>query len=415
MYWKTLPREEREAWEAKAVIAQAEHRKRYPDWRFRPGANAMARLKFKDGGGGPSRRGRMQAKDPPDRGASGDAGGEVEDIDDEEPPRKPKGKAVAKVRERKMKTKKETEKEKKAAQRYAKITDLLVEGKKGAELEAAVAEWEREAKGRGEKAKNRITEMPQGHVRQSAISRRHSPSLSSRRPHLSLIPDEHTELSSTPDTSSDVAPPPLSTTSETEHDRPFDHDSGGKSSRSRSPEHPSPDPGSSLSKVSLTHMFKRSLSAPAPHHRSSYPSGLPAPASPIQSHPLGEVAAPMDSLGPGHGTAHVRRDTISLPIHSSGYSLTDPYPHYGRLHTQEPHRSFSWQEEEDRRRLENAQEHGYWWTGSTEEGEDDNMYEPRREGSFETSYNVNTEGMGYDEAAVSSFDQGYLKVRSCSS
>ncbi|KAF8879400.1 hypothetical protein BD779DRAFT_1155694 [Infundibulicybe gibba] len=50
MYWKTLPREEREKWEAKAVVAQAEHRRRYPDWRFRPGANAMAKLKVKDGG-----------------------------------------------------------------------------------------------------------------------------------------------------------------------------------------------------------------------------------------------------------------------------------------------------------------------------------------------------------------------------
>jgi hypothetical protein len=86
MYWKTLPREEREAWEAKAVIAQAEHRKRYLDWRFRPGANVMARSKFKDGGGGgPTRRGRPQAKDPPDRGGDYDEpGAEVEDCGDEE-------------------------------------------------------------------------------------------------------------------------------------------------------------------------------------------------------------------------------------------------------------------------------------------------------------------------------------------
>jgi len=31
-YWKTLPREEREIWEAKALVAQAKHRKRYPGW-----------------------------------------------------------------------------------------------------------------------------------------------------------------------------------------------------------------------------------------------------------------------------------------------------------------------------------------------------------------------------------------------
>jgi hypothetical protein len=41
-------------------------------------------------------------------------------------------------------TKKETEKERWAAQQYVKITDLLVEGKKGAKLETVIAEWERE-------------------------------------------------------------------------------------------------------------------------------------------------------------------------------------------------------------------------------------------------------------------------------
>ncbi|KAH9991881.1 high mobility group box domain-containing protein, partial [Russula vinacea] len=34
--WKTLPPAERQLWEKRAVQAQAEHRARYPDWRFRP-------------------------------------------------------------------------------------------------------------------------------------------------------------------------------------------------------------------------------------------------------------------------------------------------------------------------------------------------------------------------------------------
>jgi hypothetical protein len=102
----------------------------------------------------------------------------------------------------------------------------------------------------------------------------------------------------------------------------------------------------------------------------------------------------------GHGLGHVRRDTISFPVHSSDYSFAQS-PH-GRL-------SLSWQDEEERKRLESAQEHGYWWTGSAEEGEDE-MYEPHREGTFEMGYNVNTEGMGFDEAATSSFDQAYLEV-----
>ncbi|KAJ7737773.1 hypothetical protein DFH07DRAFT_92698 [Mycena maculata] len=36
-YWHALPPEERARWEDKARAAQAEHRRRYPDWRFRPG------------------------------------------------------------------------------------------------------------------------------------------------------------------------------------------------------------------------------------------------------------------------------------------------------------------------------------------------------------------------------------------
>jgi hypothetical protein len=52
-----------------------------------------------------------------------------------------------------MKTEKETEKEKQVTQRYAKIIELLVGVKKGAELETVIAEWARETKGRGDKAK----------------------------------------------------------------------------------------------------------------------------------------------------------------------------------------------------------------------------------------------------------------------
>ncbi|KAJ7111793.1 high mobility group box domain-containing protein [Mycena epipterygia] len=36
-YWHALPPAERARWEDKARAAQAEHRRRYPDWRFRPG------------------------------------------------------------------------------------------------------------------------------------------------------------------------------------------------------------------------------------------------------------------------------------------------------------------------------------------------------------------------------------------
>ncbi|KAG8217024.1 hypothetical protein J3R82DRAFT_7340 [Butyriboletus roseoflavus] len=104
-YWKTLPREEREVWEAKALVAQAEHRKRYPDWRFRPGANALAKLKVKDG---PQASNRKRATQP-GRKVKGDPAGKKAKSGDE---------------------------------RCAIIADLLVEGKTGIDLEDAVRRWE---------------------------------------------------------------------------------------------------------------------------------------------------------------------------------------------------------------------------------------------------------------------------------
>ncbi|KAI5984858.1 hypothetical protein EDD15DRAFT_2200989 [Pisolithus albus] len=102
-YWKTLSREEREVWEAKAVVAQAEHRRRYPDWRFRPGANALAKLKVKDG--------------PPNARRQTSHTGR-------------KGRAES------------TARKKKDDARCAIIADLLVEGKTGVDLEDAVRKWE---------------------------------------------------------------------------------------------------------------------------------------------------------------------------------------------------------------------------------------------------------------------------------
>ena len=109
-YWKTLPREEREVWEAKALVAQAEHRKRYPDWRFRPGANALAKLKVKDG---PS----------PNRRRHSQSGRKTQ----------PRGESNANKKSK--------------DERCAIIADLLVEGKTGVDLEDAVKKWEDKNKG----------------------------------------------------------------------------------------------------------------------------------------------------------------------------------------------------------------------------------------------------------------------------
>ncbi|THH21596.1 hypothetical protein EUX98_g8344 [Antrodiella citrinella] len=93
--WKALPREEKETWEAKAIVAQAEHRQKYPDWRFRPGANALAKVKD-----GPRKRTN----------------------------RKGRGEAEKEERSR--------------DNRCAKIADLLVAGKKGADLQVAIEEYD---------------------------------------------------------------------------------------------------------------------------------------------------------------------------------------------------------------------------------------------------------------------------------
>ncbi|KAI0090111.1 hypothetical protein BDY19DRAFT_938531 [Irpex rosettiformis] len=96
-YWKTLPRPERQVWEAKAIVALAEHRKKYPDWRFRPGANGLGKVKD-----GPRRKNN----------------------------RKGRGETEKKVRNREK--------------RCDKIADLLVAGKKGEDLEAAIRAYDSE-------------------------------------------------------------------------------------------------------------------------------------------------------------------------------------------------------------------------------------------------------------------------------
>nr|VWO94160.1 Prf1 [Ganoderma boninense] len=104
--WKALPREERQVWEAKAIVALAEHRKKYPDWRFKPAANALAKVKD-----GPRKRGN----------------------------RKGRGQSEKEERSREK--------------RCAKIADLLVAGKTGSDLAAAVEQYDCET-GRGRRPKD---------------------------------------------------------------------------------------------------------------------------------------------------------------------------------------------------------------------------------------------------------------------
>ncbi|KAI0353849.1 hypothetical protein OH77DRAFT_1406116, partial [Trametes cingulata] len=110
--WKALPREERKVWEAKAVVALAEHRKKYPDWRFKPAANALAKVKD-----GPRKRGN----------------------------RKGRGQSEKEERSREK--------------RCAKIADLLVAGKTGTDLAAAIEQYDFEVD-RGRKPKEEVEGVP---------------------------------------------------------------------------------------------------------------------------------------------------------------------------------------------------------------------------------------------------------------
>lgn len=207
-YWKALPREDKEVWEAKAIVAQAEHRKKYPDWRFRPGANALAKVKD-----GPRKRTNRKGR------------GEAE--------------------------KEERSREK----RCAKIADLLVAGKTGADLQVAIEEYDCENGG----AKPNIKKEGSGGVLLVQFAENMTPSVEPRETTPPPVPQV-------------AAPQPPA------HAAPADRDSAPrKQSRSLSPE----AAHDICFKTPLTAMFKRSSSAPAPCTRAGPETGgflMPTPA-----------------------------------------------------------------------------------------------------------------------------------------
>ncbi|KAK0194225.1 hypothetical protein F5146DRAFT_425785 [Armillaria mellea] len=119
MYWRELTHEQKQEWEAKAKVALEEHRRRYPDWRFRPGVNGGRGR----GRGGRGKRGRG-------RGGEGDGRGR--------------------------------EKREREDGRLGKIRDLLVEGREGEDLERAVNEWERERDRAGKRSRSVPSEKRTG-------------------------------------------------------------------------------------------------------------------------------------------------------------------------------------------------------------------------------------------------------------
>lgn len=395
MYWKTLPREEREKWEAKAVLAQAEHRKRYPDWRFRPGANAMAKLKIKDGGTNTNRK-RIQSrtKDPPD---------ELDRESRKDNGAAEKGKGKGKAREK--------EKSSGQEKRCAKIADLLVEGKKGLELEAAVKEWEVDRKslregGKAEQAQERGGRNASSVVGVASGSGSGS---QSRRPSSKFLNANAGTALDAQDIILDGSEREASHTRNPMRSRSRrSNDEETTRSNHQAPigrERPRVDTttsGTTLAKVPLTHMFKRSLSAPASRTRLSYPVGpLDSPTSHLSSRSVtSSVATTPLATTQGTASTHIRRDTVSLPVHSDGA------PFEARKY--DP----SWQRQEDHRRYEGPHRQDHWWeTPDTRETSQQSSYTEEGRLGDEDEFTPTSEGLGYEDVSLGQFNQGYLEVR----
>ncbi|KAF8161580.1 hypothetical protein B0H34DRAFT_701607 [Crassisporium funariophilum] len=383
--WKMLTPEEREKWEAEAVLALADHRAKYPDWRFRPGANAMAKLKVKDGGTVTRRRSvRTRVKDSSVAEAGGDDDFVVVDA---------KGKAKDKAKGKKssrMMSNEET--------RCAKIAGFVADGIKGEELEVAVKQWEgdrRMGKDTLRPSKSRPSRV-RGPSSVSTHVRSHSYSTSTAQPSTAAGSDRHYDDSSTGSTPTLTQTSRISKTSDVAG-------SPSESGRSNSSIVISPLP----TDVPLTHMFKRSLSAPAPNTRLPYPLSPSEPSdessaeeiSPSTAESRGETWGPFRPLvlqeAPARTHNHARRDTVAYPLSSSSATGTFDRPQH-----------LTWQEAENQRRIEEMQEPDSWWTNQRSPAESNFGYGERPE---QRNVNLTTGGMGYENRDGSHFDRGYLE------
>ncbi|KAF7329500.1 HMG box domain-containing protein [Mycena kentingensis (nom. inval.)] len=339
-YWKALPQEEKAKWEDKARAAQAEHRRRYPDWRFRPANDRSGKPK-------PQRR-KGRIKD----------GGDDDDYEPPDDPGEPRGRRSARgrkpvarddsedgkrTRSRKGKGK-EKAKEDDDDERCDKIAELLGEGKRGKALEEAVNEWE-------ENGRVDVIVVPPKRQR----GRKRAVSVDSQE-------DRDRDNGPHPPLSPHPQEPPASPLSP--YESPYLHHLNAVPLSTSTSASPIPGPARAATNAtelmpppSLTQMHKRSLSAPC-GDRAAYPAPLPPtfgqpniPPPPLASstsegYPPAYGYIPPPALSPpAHRQTHPqprpsryarpptarhgRRDTISLPIAvpnaiASG-SGTDPY------------------------------------------------------------------------------------------
>jgi hypothetical protein len=386
--WKQLPPEEKEKWEAQAVIAQAEHRAHYPDWRFRPGANAMAKLKIKEAG--PSARRRI-VRSKVHKVKEDD--GEHLDTTTTDP--KGKGKMKASSSSSHTVSLEET--------RCAKIAGFVAEGIKGEELEEAVKQWE------GDHSMPRSS-LPK-HVATKSKARKPKAAPTHSRTHSTASitlafptapPISEAQEQSTPGSMQDTLSHAVD--SGKSHSSPQDNENGVNTG---------------LSGVPLTHMFKRATSAPAPDSRvplqspGSEPSDVSVdefpPSSAEPSPVVGTTFEPPVLQGAPtrtHTHNHGRRDTISFPLSTIAESNQMNFASSQQL---------TWQEAESQRRYEEAQHHDSWsWQQAPQAGKPDTFGyvaaqhpgQQQQPGRIDHS----AQRMSYEiPQGGSRFDQGYLE------
>ncbi|KAJ6577011.1 hypothetical protein DFH09DRAFT_1311022 [Mycena vulgaris] len=370
-YWHALPPSERARWEDKARAAQAEHRRRYPDWRFRPGnssgGNAHAsgsgngkpkgrrKGRIKDGGGDdePEPLGEDDAEEPEGdkgkgRGGEKDKGKGKEKDGEKWKGSADKGKGAAdKGKGNADKGKgggdkgRDTEKGGKGKgkarevkeeddERSQKITDLLVAGKKGGELARAVEEWEWEARGRG-RGLARVRRGPVDDDHKAQVQQEeYAPVVQQeQQPYSPQYQQQYQEQGYEDGPYSPVQQPPASPYSPLAPASPspyspfaspvLAHAAAASLSLSASPVPAPAHAASTLMLPPLTHMYKRSLSAPcaarAPLDQELDLTPTPAPAPYVPPPPQG----------------HVRRDTVSaFPVHRATYPpayVSPPHRH----------------------------------------------------------------------------------------
>ncbi|KAF9047833.1 hypothetical protein BJ165DRAFT_1583068 [Panaeolus papilionaceus] len=455
--WKKLSAQERSHWEAQAVIAQAEHRAKYPDWRFSPGSNAQVKREHKEAAASTSTRKKaarsrlknsMISVEEEDEGDDGPEGSveNVESAGESSKAKDGKGKGKAKNT-----TRAQSFEEK----RYQKIAGFVADGLKGDELDIALKEWEfekkvtRPVKPAGRSKSIRGTQANSSTATSSSHTRSRSDNIFSKL-HLSASP----------------IPP----NSESSSSTPTGHQQDVKAVIDDTPMDTSP---SILSNVPLTHMYKRSTSAPATNNRLAIlptssaqemasedegasssddpPSASLSPTSaehspgtwkPLEVIVLKEATSGVSSPPPPQSQAQ----TLSRSHAMSPNQMSEPRsPGAGTINTfpSIPPRSsintsssprdgqLTWQDAENQRRLDEIREPINWWSsqrGVADAGDLDTtssaggspahrFMEPldvsKSKGENGKSGLASTSGMGYDISGSTTHysNGGYIEVR----